>query len=61
VRFFWTLFWSFMLVEMLTYVVGAMTPGTTFDFMPGAIISVGVTILIFIATAVIPSEPVAKH
>jgi hypothetical protein len=46
---------------MLTYVVGAMTPGTTFEFMPGAIISVGVTILIFIATSVIPSEPVAKH
>jgi hypothetical protein len=35
--------------------------GASFDFVSGAVISVGVTVLIFIATAVIPNEPVTKH
>jgi hypothetical protein len=61
VRFFWTFFWSFLLVQMLTYVVTAMTPGATFELMPGAIVSVGVTILIYIAAAMLPNEPAAKH
>ncbi|WP_066071112.1 YjzD family protein [Neobacillus soli] len=60
-RFFWTFLWSFLLVQMLSYVVSSMTPGATFEFIPGAIVSVGVTILIFIASAVIPNEPAVKH
>ncbi len=60
-RFFWTFFWTFLLVQMLSYVVSSMTPGSKFDFMAGAIISVGVTVLIFIASAVIPNQPVEKH
>ncbi|MFK9094650.1 YjzD family protein [Bacillus salipaludis] len=60
-RFFWTFFWSFLLVQMLTYVVSSMTPGAEFEFMPGVIVSLGVTVLIFIAAAVIPNEPVEKH
>ncbi|MEH7500800.1 YjzD family protein [Neobacillus drentensis] len=60
-RFFWTFFWSFLLVQMLTYVVSSMTPGATYEFMPAAIASVVVTILIFVAAAVIPNEPAAKH
>jgi len=38
-----------------------MTPGAKFEFIPGAIVSVGVTILIFIASAIIPNEPVDQH
>jgi hypothetical protein len=38
-----------------------MTEGAEFSFMPGAMVSVGVTILIYIATAIIPNEPVEKH
>ncbi|MFZ7944575.1 MULTISPECIES: YjzD family protein [Bacillaceae] len=60
-RFFWTFFWSFLLVQMLTYVVSSMTPGAKFEFMPGVIVSLGVTVLIFIAASVIPREPVKNH
>jgi hypothetical protein len=38
-----------------------MTPGAKFEFIPGAIVSVGVTLLIFVASALIPNEPAAKH
>jgi hypothetical protein len=61
VRFFWTFFWSFLLVQMLTYVVSSMTPGAKFEFMPGVIVSVGVTLLIYVAAALIPNEPASKH
>jgi len=62
VRFFWTLFWSFLLVQMLTYVVSSMS-GAEFNLKSGAILSIGVTLLIFLATAVIPNEPkpTGKH
>ncbi|MEH6905444.1 YjzD family protein [Neobacillus drentensis] len=60
-RFFWTFFWSFLLVQMLTYVVSSMTPGAEYEFMPAVIASVVVTILIFVVTTVIPNEPAAKH
>jgi hypothetical protein len=38
-----------------------MTEGGVFDFTSGAIVSVGVFILIVIATALIPNEPAHKH
>jgi len=38
-----------------------MTEGAEFNFMSGAIVSVGVTILIFIATAVLPNDKAVKH
>ena len=60
-RYFWTFFWTFLLVQMLSYVVSSMTVGGVFDFKAGAIISVGVSILIIIATAVLPNQPVEKH
>ncbi|MEH7013545.1 YjzD family protein [Neobacillus niacini] len=60
-RYFWTFFWVFVLVQMLSYVVSSMTEGGVFDFNSGAIVSVGVFILIVIATAVLPNEPVEKH
>ncbi|MBV7508533.1 YjzD family protein [Bacillus sp. sid0103] len=60
-RFFWTLFWSFLLVQMLTYVVSSMTSGAEYDFVTGTIAAVGVTILIYVITALIPNEPVSKH
>ncbi|MGX6442264.1 YjzD family protein [Neobacillus sp. K501] len=60
-RYFWTFFWTFLLVQMLSYVVSSMTEGAEFTFMPGAIVSFGVTILIYIASAIIPNEPVEKH
>jgi hypothetical protein len=35
--------------------------GSEFDFKSGAIISVGVTLLIFVVTLIIPNEPAGKH
>lgn len=51
----------FVLVQMLSYVVSSMTEGGVFNFQSGAIVSVGVFILIVIATAVLPNDPVEKH
>jgi hypothetical protein len=59
-RYFWTFFWTFLLVEMLTYVVSSMN-GVAFDVKMGAILSIAVTILIFIASAIIPNEPANEH
>jgi uncharacterized membrane protein YdjX (TVP38/TMEM64 family) len=59
-RYFWTFFWALLLTEMLTYVVSSMN-GAAFNPTTGAILSVGVTILIFIASAIIPNEPAEKH
>ena len=44
---------------MLNYVVSSVL-GVPFDFVAGAIISVVVSILVFIIAAIIPNEPVAQ-
>ncbi len=59
-RYFWTFFWTFLLMQMLSYVVSSMT-GVAFDFKTGAILSIGVTILIYIVSMVIPKDAAAKH
>jgi hypothetical protein len=59
-RYFWTLFWTFLLVQMLNYVVSSMT-GVTYDFMTGNILAVIVTVLIFVVSAIIPNDPVEQH
>ncbi|WP_042356493.1 YjzD family protein [Bacillus rubiinfantis] len=59
-RFFWTLFWTFLLVEMLSYVVSSMS-GSSFDFVTAAVFSVAVSVLIFIVSLIIPNQPVEKH
>jgi hypothetical protein len=60
VRFFWTFFWAFVLTEMLTYVVSSMN-GSAFHFETGFILSIGVTILLFVITTIIPNDPVEDH
>lgn len=59
-RFFWTFFWAFLLIQMLTYVVSSMI-GTAFDFKTGSILAVGATILIYLVPLIIPNDPVEKH
>ncbi|WP_114743990.1 YjzD family protein [Falsibacillus pallidus] len=56
-RYIWTFFWTFLLIEMVTYVVSAMS-GSEFHFATGVTLAVAATILIFIIPAVIPNEPV---
>ncbi len=56
-----TFVWSFLLITLVNYVVSAVQ-NVPFDFMVGAYISIGVSILIFVMSAVIPNETVAeKH
>lgn len=50
-----TFVWSFMLVSMLNYVVSSVL-GVPFDFQVGAILSVVVSVLIFVIGAIIPNE-----
>lgn len=56
-----TFFWSFLLISLLNYVVSAVQ-NVPFDFMIGVYISLVVSVLIFVISAIIPDEPTAeKH
>lgn len=56
-----TFLWSFFLISLLNYVVSAVQ-NVPFDFMIGVYISIGVTILIFVMSAIIPEGPAPeKH
>ncbi|MCQ6280974.1 YjzD family protein [Bacillus sp. EB600] len=59
-RFFWSLFWGFLLVQMLTYVITSML-GTAYDFKIGSILALVVVVLVYAISAVIPNDPVEKH
>jgi hypothetical protein len=60
VRYFWTLFWSFLLIQMLTYVASSMI-GVAYDFKTGAYLAIGTTILILVIPAILPNDPIEKH
>lgn len=60
VRYFWSLFWGFLLMQMLTYVVSSML-GTPYDFKTGTILTVVVVALVYVLSAIIPNEPAEKH
>jgi hypothetical protein len=59
-RYFWTLLWTFLLVQMLNYVAGAMI-GVPLDLQTGSIIAVIATIIILAFPAILPNEPEEKH
>jgi predicted PurR-regulated permease PerM len=60
-RFIGTFFWSFLLISLLNYVVSAVQ-NAHFDFMNGVIISLIVSVLIFIISSIIPDSPAPeKH
>ncbi|NHM32929.1 YjzD family protein [Neobacillus terrae] len=59
-KYFWTLFWTFLLCEMLSYVVCSMV-GSEFKVETGAMLAVGFTILILIIPAIIPNDKEEKH
>ncbi|MGM0902416.1 YjzD family protein [Mesobacillus maritimus] len=59
-RYFWTLFWTFLLVQMLTYVTGSML-GVGYDLQTGIILTVATTILVFIIPLVLPDGPADQH
>ncbi|KSU62211.1 hypothetical protein AS034_08760 [[Bacillus] enclensis] len=59
-KFFWTFFWAFLLTQMLNYVVSSMN-GLSFHFMTGLVLSVVITVLLFVMTLIIPNDPVEDH
>ncbi|MBM7647556.1 high-affinity Fe2+/Pb2+ permease [Bacillus ectoiniformans] len=59
-QFIMTFFWTFLLAEMVTYVVSSMN-GAPFHFEIGLLLGVIVTVLIFVLTALIPNDPVDEH
>lgn len=58
-RYFMTLFWTLILVHMLTYVVSNMI-GVSYDFTTATILAIGATILILMVPALLPNDPVEK-
>ncbi|ENQ3081043.1 YjzD family protein [Bacillus multifaciens] len=60
-RVIWAFIWSFLLVQMMSYVISAMTPGGTYDFGQASIFSVILTVLVIAIGALIPNEPAQQH
>ncbi|WP_080847274.1 YjzD family protein [Cytobacillus gottheilii] len=58
-KYVWTLFWTFLLVHMLSYVAGSML-GAPYDFQTSAILAVAATLLIYVIPVILPDEPADK-
>ncbi|MGD6965324.1 YjzD family protein [Rossellomorea vietnamensis] len=59
-KYFWTFFWTILLVEMTVYVVSSMT-GAPFVLETGLILGVVASILIIVVSMIIPNDPVENH
>jgi hypothetical protein len=59
VKYFWTLFWTFLLIHMVTYVVSSMI-GTHYDFGTATTLAIITAILILIVPSILPNDPVEK-
>ena len=59
-RYLGTLFWTILLMEMLTYVAGSMLD-VSFHFETGLILGVISTVLIFIISSILPEPSVGKE
>lgn len=59
-QYLMTFIWTLILSEMVVYVVSSMN-GAAFHVETGVLISVFVTILLFVLTALIPNDPIEKH
>ncbi|WP_193224590.1 YjzD family protein [Bacillus sp. B1-b2] len=55
-----TIFWTFVLSQMLVYVVGSMN-GVPFSFTMGLILTVVFSLLVFLISAIIPDEPTRQE
>ncbi|KAB2331096.1 YjzD family protein [Bacillus mesophilum] len=58
-KYLWTFIWTFLLVQMLSYVAGNML-GASYEFQTSAILAVAATLLIYVIPAIIPDEPAEK-
>ncbi|TRZ35791.1 DUF2929 family protein [Niallia circulans] len=57
-RYIITIFWTFLLAQMLTYVISSMN-GTTYSFSTGVVLAAVFSIVIFLLAAVLPND--ASH
>lgn len=59
-RYLLTIFWTFLLVNMVMYVGGSMI-GASYDFGTAAMLSIAAVILIFILPAILPEQPAEEQ
>jgi hypothetical protein len=59
-RYLFTIFWTFLLVNMVMYVGGSML-GSDYEFAKATMLSIGAVILIFIVSAIIPEQPAEEQ
>ena len=59
-KYVMTFFWSFCLISMLNYVSGAIA-NVPFDFMPGVIASVVISVIIILLAESFPEGEIADH
>ncbi|MEW9501611.1 YjzD family protein [Jeotgalibacillus marinus] len=58
--YIWTFFWTFLLIQMATYVVSSMN-GVPYNFVTGTTIAVIATVAIFVIGAIIPKPQVEEQ
>ncbi|MCG7334287.1 YjzD family protein [Sporosarcina sp. ACRSM] len=59
-QFIMTFIWSFLLISMLNYVSGSIA-NVSFEFLPGVIISLIVSVFVFLVGESFPEGEVADH
>lgn len=59
-RYFWTFFWTFLLIHMTYYVVSSMQ-GVAYDFKPASVLGVFAAIFIIVLGQMLPNAPAEKH
>ena len=59
-KYILTLIWTFALTHMVVYVTSSMVEGGKYDFNTATILSVVITLLILVVSALIPNDPVQE-
>jgi hypothetical protein len=56
-RVFWTVFWSLLLINMLSYVVANMV-GDTYNYMLASTVAIVFSVIVMLIGEALPNEPV---
>jgi Protein of unknown function (DUF2929) len=59
-HFIWTFIWTFLLAQMMTYVISSMN-NTHFDFMTGTIVSIALTIILYVFPPLLSTKDEGEH
>jgi hypothetical protein len=60
-RIFWTFFWSFVLVQMVNYIIGAMEGIQNLHFEIASALSLFFAVVILTIGKILPNDPVEQH